>query len=58
MMKKIYEAGPTVGSIFNLAVKGKQNLPWPLSAGIDRLLFARVKAATGGRLRYAVCGGE
>lgn len=58
MMQKIREAGPVVGGIFGLAVKGKQNLPWPLSAAIDKVLFAKVKAATGGRLRLAVCGGE
>lgn len=57
MMKKISEAGPVVGTIFGLAVKGKQTLPWPLNAIIDKVLFARVKQATGGRLRLAVCGG-
>lgn len=57
MMKKISDAGPVVGSIFSLAVKGKQTLPWPLNAVIDKVLFARVKQATGGRLRLAVCGG-
>ena len=58
MMQKIAEAGPVVGRVFDLAVKGKQTLPWPLSAMIDKVLFARVKQATGGRLRYAVCGGQ
>jgi len=58
MMQKIQEAGPVVGTIFGLAVKGKQSLPWPLSAMIDRVLFAKVKAATGGRLRMAICGGK
>ena len=58
MMKKITEAGPIVGGIFGMAVKGKQTLPWPLNAAIDKLLFARVKQATGGRLRVSVCGGE
>ncbi|CAD6570100.1 MAG: long-chain fatty acid-CoA ligase [Tremellales sp. Tagirdzhanova-0007] len=57
MMQKIQEAGPVVGTVFNLAVKGKQTLPWPLTAAIDKTLFAKVKAATGGRLRMAVCGG-
>ncbi|ORX33945.1 hypothetical protein BD324DRAFT_637764 [Kockovaella imperatae] len=57
MMKKIAEAGPVVGGIFGLAVKGKQTLPWPLSSVIDKVLFARVKQATGGRLRVSVCGG-
>ena len=57
MMKKIADAGPIVGSVFGLAVKGKQTLPWPFSAVIDKVLFARVKQATGGRLRLAVCGG-
>ena len=56
-MQKIQEAGPVVGTVFNLAVKGKQTLPWPLTAAIDKTLFAKVKAATGGRLRMAVCGG-
>jgi long-chain acyl-CoA synthetase len=58
MVKKIHEAGPVVGTIFSLAVKGKQTLPWPISAVIDKVLFARVKAATGGRLRIAVTGGK
>ena len=57
MMQKIQEAGPVVGTVFNLAVKGKQTLPWPLTTAIDKTLFAKVKAATGGRLRIAVCGG-
>ena len=57
MMKKINEAGPIVGGIFAAAVIGKQTLPWPLKSVIDRVLFARVKQATGGRLRIAVCGG-
>ncbi|RSH92243.1 long-chain fatty acid-CoA ligase [Saitozyma podzolica] len=57
IVKKIHEAGPVVGTIFSLAVKGKQTLPWPISAVIDTVLFARVKAATGGRLRTAVTGG-
>ena len=58
MMKKIAEAGPVVGGVFSVAVKGKQTLPWPLNVVIDKLLFARVKQATGGRLRVSVCGGE
>jgi long-chain acyl-CoA synthetase len=58
MMKKLAEAGPIVGMVFGLAVKGKQTLPWPLSAVIDKVLFSRVKQATGGRLRAAVCGGK
>ena len=58
MMKKIADAPAIVGSIFHLAVSGKQVLPWPLSAVIDKVLFRRVKMATGGRLRLAVCGGE
>ena len=58
MMKKINEAGPVVGAVFSAAVKGKQTLPWPLNAMIDRVLFARVKQATGGRLRVTVCGGR
>ena len=58
MMQKLQEAGPVVGSIFNVAVRGKQTLPWPFNAVIDKVLFARVKAATGGRLRYAISGGE
>lgn len=57
MMKKIAEAGPVVGAVLGLAVKGKQTLPWPFGAVIDKVLFARIKQATGGRLRYAVCGG-
>lgn len=57
-MKKLAEAGPIVGMVFGLAVKGKQTLPWPLSALIDKVLFSRVKQATGGRLRAAVCGGK
>lgn len=57
MMKKISDAPAIVGSIFQLAVAGKQTLPWPLSEVIDKVLFRRVKAATGGRLRLAVCGG-
>ncbi|ORY30337.1 hypothetical protein BCR39DRAFT_148581 [Naematelia encephala] len=57
MMKKIADAGPVVGAVFGMAVKGKQTLPWPLNAAIDKVLFARVKQATGGRLRLAVCGG-
>lgn len=56
-MKKIADAGPAVGAVFGLAVKGKQTLPWPFNAVIDKVLFARVKQATGGRLRLAVCGG-
>lgn len=56
-MKKISDAPAIVGSIFNLAVSGKQTLPWPLSEVIDKVLFRRVKMATGGRLRLAVCGG-
>ncbi len=58
MMQKIQEAGPVVGTVFSLGVRGKQGLPWPLSAVIDKVLFARVKQATGGRLKMAVCGGE
>lgn len=58
MMKKISDAPAIVGSIFNLAVSGKQTLPWPLSEVIDKVLFRRVKMATGGRLRLAVCGGQ
>jgi len=58
MMKKISDAPALVGSIFHLAVTGKQILPWPLTEVIDKVLFRRVKAATGGRLRLAVCGGE
>jgi long-chain acyl-CoA synthetase len=58
MMKKLAEAGPIVGMVFGLAVKGKQTLPWLLSAVIDKVLFSRVKQATGGRLRAAVCGGK
>ncbi|KAK6905634.1 hypothetical protein I203_106464 [Kwoniella mangroviensis CBS 8507] len=57
MVKKIHDAGSVVGTIFNLAVSGKQTLPWPLSSAIDRILFAKVKAATGGRLRLAISGG-
>ena len=57
-MNKIADAGPAVGAVFSLAVKGKQTLPWPFNAVIDKVLFARVKQATGGRLRLAVCGGE
>ena len=57
MMKKIGEAPAPVQTIFDLAVKGKQTLPWPLSSMIDKVLFARVKQAVGGRLRLAVCGG-
>jgi long-chain acyl-CoA synthetase len=57
MMKKIADAGPVVGTVFSLAVKGKQTLPWPFGAVIDKVLFAKVKQATGGRLRLAVCGG-
>jgi long-chain acyl-CoA synthetase len=57
MVKKIKEAGPVVGTIFDLAVKGKQTLSWPFSMVIDKVVFARVKAATGGKLRIAVCGG-
>lgn len=58
MMQKIQEAGPIVGAVLSVAVWGKQNLPWPIGAIIDRVLFARIKAATGGRLRVAVCGGR
>jgi len=58
MMKKIFDAPSIVGSIFHLAVTGKQTLPWPLTEVIDKVLFRRVKMATGGRLRLAVCGGE
>jgi long-chain acyl-CoA synthetase len=58
MMKKISDAPSIVGSIFHLAVTGKQTLPWPLTEVIDKVLFRRVKMATGGRLRLAVCGGE
>ncbi len=58
MVKKIHEAGPIVGTIFSLAVIGKQTLPWPFSAVLDKVLFRRIKQATGGRLRYAVSGGE
>lgn len=57
MMKKISEAPAALGTVFGLAVKGKQTLPWPFSTVIDKVLFARVKAATGGRLRFTVCGG-
>ncbi|OCF41417.1 hypothetical protein I317_04808 [Kwoniella heveanensis CBS 569] len=57
MMKKLNDAGPAAIAIFNLAVSGKQTLPWPLSAAIDRLLFGRIKAVTGGRLRIAISGG-
>lgn len=57
MMKKISDAPALVGSIFHLAVSGKQILPWPLTEVIDKVLFRRVKSATGGRLRLAVCGG-
>lgn len=57
-MKKIADAGPIVEAVFNLAVAGKQNLPRPFSSVIDKVLFARVKQATGGRLRLAVCGGR
>ncbi|WVW82219.1 hypothetical protein I302_104225 [Kwoniella bestiolae CBS 10118] len=57
MVKKIHDAGSVVGTIFNLAVSGKQTLPWPFSSAIDRILFAKVKAATGGRLRLAISGG-
>ena len=56
-MKKLADAGPIIGSIFGLAVKGKQTLPWPFGAVIDKVLLAKVKQATGGRLRLAVCGG-
>ncbi|WVR05824.1 hypothetical protein IAU60_002849 [Kwoniella sp. DSM 27419] len=58
MMKKLNDAGPAAIAVFNFAVTGKQTLPWPFSAIIDKALFARVKAVTGGRLRLAVCGGE
>lgn len=58
MMKKISDAPALVGSIFHLAVSGKQILPWPLTEVIDKVLFRRVKSATGGRLRLAVCGGK
>nr|XP_031861316.1 uncharacterized protein CI109_003288 [Kwoniella shandongensis]KAA5528388.1 hypothetical protein CI109_003288 [Kwoniella shandongensis] len=57
MMKKLHDAGPIVGGVFSLAVSGKQTLPWPLSSIIDKVLFGRVKAATGGRLRIAISGG-
>ncbi|WRT64076.1 uncharacterized protein IL334_001004 [Kwoniella shivajii] len=57
MVKKIHDAGSLVGTIFNLAVSGKQTLPWPFSAAIDKVLFGKIKAATGGRLRLAVSGG-
>ncbi|WWC66432.1 uncharacterized protein I206_100334 [Kwoniella pini CBS 10737] len=57
MVKKIHDAGSLVGTIFNIAVLGKQSLPWPFSSAIDKLLFAKVKAATGGRLRLAISGG-
>jgi len=56
-MKKLADAGPVIGSIFGLAVKGKQTLPWPFGVVIDKVLLAKVKQATGGRLRMAVCGG-
>ncbi|WWD17947.1 hypothetical protein CI109_102392 [Kwoniella shandongensis] len=56
MMKKLHDAGPIVGGVFSLAVSGKQTLPWPLSSIIDKVLFGRVKAATGGRLRIAISG--
>ncbi|WWC86170.1 uncharacterized protein L201_001043 [Kwoniella dendrophila CBS 6074] len=57
MVKKIHDAGSVVGTIFNIAIAGKQNLPWPFSTAIDKVLFAKVKAATGGRLRVAISGG-
>ncbi|RXK40953.1 hypothetical protein M231_01801 [Tremella mesenterica] len=57
MMKKISDAGPIVGTVFSFAVWGKKTLPWPLNAIIDRVLFGRVKQATGGRVRMTVCGG-
>ncbi|WVQ97181.1 hypothetical protein IAU59_004291 [Kwoniella sp. CBS 9459] len=57
MMKKLNDAGPAAIAVFNLAVSGKQTLPWPLSAAIDKILFGRIKAVTGGRLRVSISGG-
>nr|XP_018267113.1 uncharacterized protein I303_01096 [Kwoniella dejecticola CBS 10117]OBR89271.1 hypothetical protein I303_01096 [Kwoniella dejecticola CBS 10117] len=57
MVKKVHDAGSLVGTIFNLAVSGKESLPWPFTSAIDKILFAKVKAATGGRLRLAISGG-
>ncbi|WVF70822.1 hypothetical protein IAT40_005616 [Kwoniella sp. CBS 6097] len=57
MMKKLNDAGAAAIAVFNFAVSGKQTLPWPFSAAIDKVLFARIKAVTGGRLRIAISGG-
>jgi long-chain acyl-CoA synthetase len=57
MVKKIHEAGPIVGAVFSVAIAAKKTLPRPFGAIIDKVLFARVKQATGGRLRIAVSGG-
>ncbi|KAJ9091805.1 hypothetical protein QFC20_007535 [Naganishia adeliensis] len=56
MVKKIHESPALVQQVFNLAYVMKKNVP--LVGGIlDKAVFAKVKQATGGKLRLAMNGG-
>ncbi|KAJ9125892.1 hypothetical protein QFC24_002677 [Naganishia onofrii] len=56
MVKKIHESPAIVQQVFNLAYVMKRNVP--LMGGIlDKAVFAKVKQATGGKLRLAMNGG-
>jgi len=56
IVKKINESPAVVKSVFHLAYTMKRNLP--LVGGLlDKAVFAKVKQATGGRLRLAMNGG-
>lgn len=56
MVKKIHESGAIVESVFNLAYALKKNVPF-VGGVIDKVIFAKIKQATGGRLRLAMNGG-
>lgn len=57
MVKKIHEASFVAQRVFGIAGFMKRNLPWPFGSIADKVVFSKVKAATGGRLRLAMNGG-
>ena len=56
MVKKINDAPFIAQRVFGLAGFMKRNMPWPFGSIAD-VVFSKVKAATGGRLRLAMNGG-
>jgi long-chain acyl-CoA synthetase len=59
----IAKRGPVVRTLFRLAYQGSRMwrngnpLGWPLHALGSALFYGKIRAATGGRLKYAVSGG-